>query len=301
MVFPLSVSISLIIIIFLKIKKTPCTHSQVGNMGDYYEERAHFGAWCIVSAPLILGYDLTNQQVGDRVWDIITNTEALAVSQSWNGHPGMLISEYNPAGGDWYPWAVDCDFKDPTQLGWYYNPTSNAVSNGKLCLDVNGTNTVMMNPCNDSPSQKVDHVTDTLKFEASGDCVDVYDFDGPVVQSYACNGGDNQQFVFADGLLVAGSGQCLAVRQGSPAGGAEVQVWAKTMSKGAVAVLVLNGVPRAQPPQTVTFTLQQVGITSNSATVRDIWNHKDLGAVTGSVNTGPIQGHDSVFYLITPQ
>lgn len=42
--------------------------------------RAHFGAWCIVSAPLILGLDLYSP-VLDTIIPIITNKEALAVNQ----------------------------------------------------------------------------------------------------------------------------------------------------------------------------------------------------------------------------
>ena len=39
------------------------------------EDRTHFGLWCIVSSPLILGYDMTDNATIDRVWPIITNTE----------------------------------------------------------------------------------------------------------------------------------------------------------------------------------------------------------------------------------
>jgi len=57
------------------------------------ESRSHFGAWCVVSSPLILGFDLRDSKKMDSVWDIITNMEALAVSQSWEGHPGRLVSQ----------------------------------------------------------------------------------------------------------------------------------------------------------------------------------------------------------------
>jgi alpha-galactosidase len=58
---------------------------EVGNFdGDaaavFMESRTHFGAWCIVSSPLILGLDLTDENKVDSVWDIISNTEAIAVS-----------------------------------------------------------------------------------------------------------------------------------------------------------------------------------------------------------------------------
>ena len=38
--------------------------------------RAHFGAWCIVSAPLVLGMDLTDEKL-DPVLDVIGNKLAL--------------------------------------------------------------------------------------------------------------------------------------------------------------------------------------------------------------------------------
>jgi len=67
---------------------------EIGNgQLTYPESRSHFGAWCVVSAPLILGFDLTNNQKMDQVWDIITNTEAIEVSQTWAGHPGRLLSQ----------------------------------------------------------------------------------------------------------------------------------------------------------------------------------------------------------------
>lgn len=57
------------------------------------EARTHFAAWCIVSSPLILSHDLTNDTTMDAVWPIITNREALAVNDAWVGDAGMLIKK----------------------------------------------------------------------------------------------------------------------------------------------------------------------------------------------------------------
>jgi len=57
------------------------------------ESRSHFGAWCIVSSPLILSHDLNNDTVTDSIWDIITNTEALAVNQAWAGFSGSVFAQ----------------------------------------------------------------------------------------------------------------------------------------------------------------------------------------------------------------
>ena len=71
---------------------------EVGNLASYEEDRLHFGAWCIISSPLMLSFDVTNKTLTDSVWPIITNTEVLEVSQTWAGHPGRLVKSYDPEG-----------------------------------------------------------------------------------------------------------------------------------------------------------------------------------------------------------
>ncbi|KAJ9455270.1 Alpha-galactosidase 3 [Diplonema papillatum] len=64
---------------------------EVGNMPTHEEDRTHFGAWCIVSAPLILGHNVTDAAINARIWDIVANKEAIAINQDWAGHPGTRI------------------------------------------------------------------------------------------------------------------------------------------------------------------------------------------------------------------
>jgi hypothetical protein len=40
---------------------------EVGNLASVVEDQTHFGAWCIVSAPLILGHDLANNDTNDKI------------------------------------------------------------------------------------------------------------------------------------------------------------------------------------------------------------------------------------------
>ncbi|CAK9045411.1 Alpha-galactosidase (Alpha-D-galactoside galactohydrolase) (Melibiase) [Durusdinium trenchii] len=73
--------------------------SEVGNFAPGPsrddQERTRWGLWSIISSPLILGFDLNDSQTMDgRVWPIITNTDALRVSDTWAGHPGTLIQSY---------------------------------------------------------------------------------------------------------------------------------------------------------------------------------------------------------------
>ena len=57
------------------------------------ETRTHFAAWCIVSSPLVLSHDLTNDTTMDAVWPVITNREALAINDGWVGDAGVLVKK----------------------------------------------------------------------------------------------------------------------------------------------------------------------------------------------------------------
>jgi len=56
------------------------------------EWQTHFAMWAVTSSPLILGFDLTNATRLKMTWPIISNEEVLAVSQTWQGHPGRLVA-----------------------------------------------------------------------------------------------------------------------------------------------------------------------------------------------------------------
>lgn len=45
----------------------------------------------VVSSPLVLGMDMTNETTMAEVWPYISNKEAIAVNQAWAGDPGRLI------------------------------------------------------------------------------------------------------------------------------------------------------------------------------------------------------------------
>jgi len=68
---------------------------EVGNFGSTdlatVESKCHFFAWCIVSSPLFISFDVTDDEIVDRVWPIISNLEAISINQEWAGHPGRLI------------------------------------------------------------------------------------------------------------------------------------------------------------------------------------------------------------------
>jgi len=57
------------------------------------EVRTHFGAWIIVSSPLILSHDVNDDKVMDAVWPLISNKELIAVNQAWAGHSGSPFKQ----------------------------------------------------------------------------------------------------------------------------------------------------------------------------------------------------------------
>lgn len=73
-----------------------CEHGP-GGTGDpglsKAETRSHFGAWAIVSSPLTLSHDVTNDTVTDSIWDVISNKEVIAVNQAWAGHSGSPFAQ----------------------------------------------------------------------------------------------------------------------------------------------------------------------------------------------------------------
>lgn len=68
---------------------------EVGRGLTPEEDKSHFSMWCILSAPLILGNDLTN--LTQQTKNILTNAEVIAVDQDTTGVQGKLVSD-NGAG-----------------------------------------------------------------------------------------------------------------------------------------------------------------------------------------------------------
>lgn len=68
---------------------------EVGRGLTFEEDKSHFSMWCILSAPLVLGNDLT--KITKQTKEILTNAEVIAVDQDTTGVQGKLVSD-NGAG-----------------------------------------------------------------------------------------------------------------------------------------------------------------------------------------------------------
>ena len=64
---------------------------EVGRGLTVEEDKSHFSMWCILSAPLVLGNDLTS--ISPQTKEILTNTEVIAIDQDTTGVQGHLVSD----------------------------------------------------------------------------------------------------------------------------------------------------------------------------------------------------------------
>lgn len=73
---------------------------QIGNGKlTYNENKSHFGMWCILGAPLMLGTNLA--QLSDSIRNIVSNPEAIAINQDPAGVMGTKLVEDIPGVQIW--------------------------------------------------------------------------------------------------------------------------------------------------------------------------------------------------------
>lgn len=119
------------------------------------------GAWCIISSPLVLGYDVTNTSITERVWPIISNRKAVEVNQQYAGHPGRLIKAWNvtslppPPTDVGFLVAGNCTM-EPSTTGWSYDAASGHLIHNGLCVNSNtDPSELQVSTCNDkSPNRE---------------------------------------------------------------------------------------------------------------------------------------------------
>jgi len=283
---------------------------EVGRVqGSLEWNRAHFGAWCIVSAPLILGVELTTANL-EPIIPIISNTEALAVNQAWAGHPGSLVwsKTLTPApspapepGTPMYVEGVPCD-ASKAQAGFSFDAASGAIKTSDgLCFDSTISATIQAKACTGSPQQKWVYDAKAGTFTQNNHCLDVWDFAGPRVDLFGCNGGTNQKFdISPTGVIESQGKRCLELTPnspgGGPTGGSTLQLWAKPVEDG-VAILLINAASFVNA--TTAVTLADLNVTG-TVKLRDVWNHKDAGTATTSFDV-TVPAEDSIFMVLSPE
>jgi alpha-galactosidase len=76
----------------------------------------------------------------------------------------------------------------------------------------------------------------------------------------------------------------------------ELQVWAKPLADGSRAVVLFN---RASVPTTMSVSWGRIGIRTDTALVRDLWAHEDMGRV-GRRYSATVPSHGVVMLRVTP-
>jgi len=284
---------------------------EVGNGGmSMTEYTSHFSLWCICKAPLILGNDVIDMSTDYTT--LVSNTEAIAINQDSKGVQATKVATSYPE----QLVAVACSSSKSTQK-WTLDTSAGTITNqgNKNCLDIPACNTG-----NIQPQTEECHPKDTTQCQQSknqlwnftsagqivslmdGKCLDVYNNTGPVVQTYACKSTtgnyDNQKWTYnsSTGMFESAvTAKCLDVNSSTSE---PLEVWAGPLANGDIAVILLNQVSTTEERMTATWT--DIGLSSTrSASVRDIWQHKDMGNFTGSYSA-TVEAHGVVFLRITP-
>ncbi len=96
---------------------------EVGNGGmTFTEDKAHFSLWCMVSAPLIMGNNLTNMSA--QTLSILTNAELIAVDQDPAGEQAVALP--NTSTNQIWVKPLGTDFT--TKAVALFNPNTNAAA-----------------------------------------------------------------------------------------------------------------------------------------------------------------------------
>jgi alpha-galactosidase len=117
------------------------------------EERQHFTAWCIMNAPIMLGFDLSNLTEGSYVHQVITNKDVIALNQDPLGVQAKRIKKSNGADPAAFSSTACVDILvKPCANGdvavMFTNTSTSAVANQYITIDeiIAGIGDKMVNP-----------------------------------------------------------------------------------------------------------------------------------------------------------
>jgi len=273
---------------------------EVGNGGMTYDEyRTHFSLWALAKAPLLVGCDVTKRD--PETFEILLNSEVIAVNQDKLGVQGRKVA--HGVRDDTSLVVVEKCTGDKNQQWDIPSDHSIRTADGKMCLEIpncdKGNVQLGIYPCHigdksmceQSLNQEWNYnqnVTITSRMDDL--CVDVWNNQGPVVEVWPCNGGDNQKWTYDPSTKALKSlDMCLTVQSAQEL----VEAWMGPLADGTYALVIVN---RAPSTQTAKFSFADVGLKANKVQIRDLWAHKDLGSATEfSVE---LKTHASVMYKV---
>jgi len=272
---------------------------EVGNGGMTYDEyRTHFSLWALSKAPLLIGCDVTKND--PQTFEILMNKEVIAVDQDRLGVQGRKVA-HGFRGENAMVVAEKCTGAK-TQI-WTIGADHSIRNAEGLCLEIpycdSGNVQLGVYPCHigdksrcaQSLNQEWDYKQNiTLVSRMDNLCVDVWNNQGPVVEVFPCHGGENQQWKYDPvNHTFQSLGMCLTTQPAEEL----VEAWMGPLADGTYAVVIVNRAPIAQSAK---FSFEDLGLTAKKATIRDLWEHQDLGVVYDlSVD---LKSHASVMYKL---
>ncbi|CAF3982911.1 unnamed protein product [Adineta steineri] len=288
---------------------------QIGNGGmTDTEYRTHFSLWSITKAPLIIGCDIRNLSATSL--SILSNSEVIAVNQDPLGIQGKKVafasSQSLNASSEVIVANCSLSTIDPKRRQWVYNSQDGSfrsVFNGR-CLSIAQCSTrretyAVLNDCQIGDPQAqcqgknqqwtVNPSNETIVSQMTGYCMEVHNSYGPNVYALLCNGRQNQKWIWnsTDRTIKSeSSNQCLTVPL-------ELEIWAGPLSDGSQAVVLFNRGDSNN--ERITVKWSDIGFpVNNSATVRDLWTHQNLGIFTGNYTSPDIVSHGAMMLNIIP-
>ena len=257
---------------------------EIGNGGmTIIEYKTHFSLWEISKAPLLIGCDITN--MSKEIKDILTNPEIIAVNQDALGEKRRKIKSIKIP----YP-DGEGPIRKETQLiidecyggieqKWYIGRDGSIRNNNEnLCIDIPACaqNDVNISTyychigsilyCYNSRNQQWRYYNQNIISQMNtSKCLDVYNHEGPYVQTSACDGNESQKWEYDEqDHTLKTKGKCLS----SLVDIQTVEVWAGNLSNGSYAVLLVN---RASFNASIEITWKEIGFKEENATLRDLW------------------------------
>ena len=285
---------------------------EVGNEGmTITEYKTHFSLWAISKAPLLIGCDITKMK--EEIKDILTNPEVIAVNQDALGEQGRKIKSIRipyPDGEEPILEESQLIIDECTggiEQKWYIERDGSIRNNNEnLCIDIPNCaqNDVNISTyfchvgsifyCYASQNQQWKYLNQNIISQMNtSKCLDVYNHEGPYVQTSACDGSDSQKWEYDEqNLTFTLKGKCLS----SLVDIQTIEVWAGNLSNGSYAVLLVN---RASYNASIEISWKDLGFKEEKAKLRDLWERKDLGEFKDGYNI-TLESHDSQMLKVTP-
>jgi len=232
---------------------------------------------------------------------ILTNAEVIAINQDPLGVQALKVASI--------PAQAPTNSTDTKEQKWIFNKTDLTIRNFAtgLCLEVPGcanSNGVALDlwPCHvGQPNSECNATNQQWHMWRNGTitsvmnpsmCIDLEDSSGPTVQIWTCNGGSNQVWDYSTSShSLSTEDLCLDMYYGN------LEVYAGPLSGGAYTVVLFN---RGVNAQTITANWEDIGLeASRKATVRDLWQHKNLGTFDNNF-TAMVESHGVVHLKVTP-